>query len=191
MVAPKDPLVWVDLEMTGLDPDEHVIVEIAVIVTDGTLDTVIEGPDLIIHATDEELGRMDDFVTKMHEKSGLTAEVRSSTLTLAEAEAEVMRFLRTHVPEPRTGLLAGNSIHTDRIFLTRYMPAITDHLHYRLYEEIARAGGGIVSTVKELSRRWYPDLMGDAPEKGGAHRALADIRESIDELRWFRERAFK
>lgn len=182
MVAPKDPLVWVDLEMTGLDPDEHVIVEIAVIVTDGTLDTVIEGPDLIIHATDEELGRMDDFVTKMHEKSGLTAEVRASTLTLAEAEAEVMHFLRTHVPEPRTGLLAGNSIHTDRIFLTRYMPAITDHLHYRLVD---------VSTVKELSRRWYPDLMGDAPEKGGAHRALADIRESIDELRWFRERAFK
>ena len=93
-----------------------------------------------------------------------------------------MHFLRTHVPEPRTGLLAGNSIHTDRIFLTRYMPAITDHLHYRLVD---------VSTVKELSRRWYPDLMGDAPEKGGAHRALADIRESIDELRWFRERAFK
>jgi oligoribonuclease len=177
-----DPLVWVDLEMTGLDPDEHVIVEIAVIVTSGDLATAIEGPDLIIHATDEELGRMDDFVTKMHAKSGLTEEVRASTLTVAEAEHQVMRFLRTHVPEPKVGLLAGNSVHTDRIFLTRFMPAITGHLHYRIVD---------VSTVKELARRWYPGVLDDAPEKGGAHRALADIRESIDELRWLRERVFR
>ncbi|NND85550.1 MAG: oligoribonuclease [Acidimicrobiia bacterium] len=182
MDALTDPLVWVDLEMTGLDPAEHVIVEIAVIITDGALETLVEGPDLIIHATDEQLGRMDDFVTKMHKGSGLTEAVRASTLTVAEAEEQVMAFIKEHVPEHRVGLLAGNSIHTDRTFLTRYMPAITDHLHYRLVD---------VSTVKELARRWYPDDIEDAPIKGGAHRALADIRESIDELRWFRDRVFR
>ena len=182
MAELTDPLVWVDLEMTGLDPEEHVIVEIAVIVTDGALETLVEGPDLIIHATDEELGRMDDFVTKMHRTSGLTKAAQESTLSVSEAEAQVMAFITEHVPEHRIGLLAGNSVHTDRMFLARYMPAIVDHLHYRIVD---------VSTVKELARRWYPDDLDDAPTKGGAHRALADIQESIEELRWFRERVFR
>lgn len=181
MARLEDPLVWVDLEMTGLDPDEHVIVEIAVIITDGALETLVEGPDLIVHATDEQLGRMDDFVTKMHAASGLTEAVRGSTCTVEDAEAQVMAFITEHV-EYRAGLLAGNSVHTDRVFLARYMPAIVDHLHYRIVD---------VSTVKELARRWYPDDLDDAPAKGGAHRALADIKESIDELRWFRDRVFR
>jgi oligoribonuclease len=182
MAELTDPLVWVDLEMTGLDSERHVIVEIAVIVTDGSLEATVEGPDLIIHATDEELGRMDDFVTKMHGGSGLTEAVRASTLTVDEAEAQVMAFITEQVPEQGVGILAGNSVHTDRVFLAKYMPTIVDYLHYRIVD---------VSTVKELARRWYPGVLDSAPEKGGAHRALADIRESIDELRWFREQVFR
>ena len=176
------PLVWVDLEMTGLDPAVHTIVEAAVIITDGQLETVVEGPELVISATDDELALMDDFVTKMHTSSGLVELVKASKVTTAEAEEAILAFIKEHVPEKRKGVLAGNSIHADRGFLQQHMPSITDHLHYRLID---------VSTVKELARRWYPEALAGAPEKGGGHRALADIRESIDELRYFRAQVFK
>ncbi len=175
------PLVWIDLEMTGLDPNIHTIVEIAVIITDGGLEETIEGPDLVIHATDEELDLMDDVVRKMHRKSGLTKAARASTITIHDAQDTVLAFITEHIPEPRVGVLAGNSIHADRGFLLRHMPAIAAHLHYRLVD---------VSTVKELARRWYPDVLDGAPEKGGGHRALVDIRESIEELRYYRGQVF-
>ncbi len=178
----QQPLVWLDLEMTGLDPNVHTIIEIAVIITDGDLAEVIEGPDIVIAATDEELALMDGVVSKMHRKSGLTRAVRDSTVSLADAEETVLSFIREHIPEPKVGILAGNSIHADRSFLVRSMPAIADHLHYRLVD---------VSTVKELARRWYPDSLEGSPEKGGGHRALVDIRESIEELRYYRQQVFK
>lgn len=176
------PLVWIDLEMTGLDPNVHTIVEVAVIITDGELEQVIEGPDLVIHATEEELARMDEVVLKMHTKSGLLGLIRASVVSLADAEQAVMEFVLEHVPERRTGVLAGNSIHADRSFLLQYMPAVAEHLHYRLVD---------VSTIKELARRWYPEAVKTAPEKDGDHRALVDIRESIAELRHYRAEIFK
>jgi oligoribonuclease len=159
------PLVWIDLEMTGLDPETEQIVEIAVIVTDGRLERLEEGPDLVIHAPDDVLGRMAQVVAAMHADSGLTDAVRASALTVGQAQAAVLDFIRRLVPEPR-----------------RYMPALEAHLHYRNVD---------VSTLKELARRWYPGLLEQAPAKSGGHRALADIRESIAELRWYRERLFR
>lgn len=177
----KDPIVWVDLEMTGLDPDTDVILEIAVIVTDGMLDTVIEGPDLVVHATEDELKRMPPVVVEMHRASGLTTMVREATLDVAEAERQALDFIRSHVPEARTAPLGGNSIGTDRAFLRKHMPALEAHLHYRNVD---------VSTLKELVGRWYPGALDLRPEKNGGHRALADIRESINELRWYRDHVF-
>lgn len=177
-----DPIVWIDLEMTGLEPESDVILEIACIVTDGQLATVVEGPDLVLYASDEELQRMPPVVVAMHGVSGLTQAVRESTVGVREAEREVLRFVREHVPVARVAPLGGNSIGTDRMFLRRYMPELHEHLHYRNID---------VSTVKELARRWYPGLEDGRPEKNGGHRALADIRESIDELRWYRERVFR
>lgn len=182
MPALNRPLVWIDLEMTGLDPNIHTIVEVAVIITDGDLEQVIEGPDLVIHATEEELARMDEVVLKMHTKSGLLELVRASEISIADAEKAILEFLVEHVPEPRAGVLAGNSIHSDRSFLLRYMPAVAEHLHYRLVD---------VSTIKELARRWYPEAVKSAPDKDGDHRALADIRESIAELRHYRAEIFR
>ncbi len=182
MPALKRPLVWIDLEMTGLDADVHTIVEIAVIITDGDLEVTVEGPEFVIHATDEELALMDEVVTKMHTKSGLLGQARESTVSLADAEQAVLAFIVEHVPEPRSGILAGSSIHADRSFLVRHMPTITDHLHYRLVD---------VTTIKELARRWYPEAVASAPEKSGDHRALIDIRESIDELKHYRAQVFK
>lgn len=179
--ALKDPIVWVDLEMTGLDPDTDVILEIAVIVTDGMLETVIEGPDLVVHATDEELKRMPPVVVEMHRASGLTTTVRESRLGVAEAEQQALDFIRSHVPEVRTAPLGGNSIGTDRAFLRKHMPTLEAHLHYRNVD---------VSTLKELVGRWYPGALDLRPEKNGGHRALADIRESINELRWYRDNVF-
>jgi oligoribonuclease len=176
------PLVWIDLEMTGLDPETEQIVEIAVIVTDGRLERLEEGPDLVIHAPDDVLGRMAQVVAAMHADSGLTDAVRASALTVGQAQAAVLDFIRRLVPEPRSAPLAGNSVHADRAFLRRYMPALEAHLHYRNVD---------VSTLKELARRWYPGLLEQAPAKSGGHRALADIRESIAELRWYRERLFR
>jgi oligoribonuclease len=176
------PLVWVDLEMTGLDPEREVIVEIAVIVTDGSLERLEEGPDLVLGAPAETLEAMDPVVVQMHGMSGLTEAVRESTLTVPEAEQQVLEFVRRHVPEARVAPLAGNSVHADRAFLRRYMPELEAHVHYRNVD---------VSTIKELARRWYPDALEAAPKKGGGHRALADIRESIEEMRYWRTAVFK
>jgi oligoribonuclease len=178
----EQPLVWVDLEMTGLDPERHVIVEIAAVVTDGELEIVEEGPDIVVSQPDDVLAAMDPFVAKMHAKSGLDSAIRASTITLAEAEEQVLAFVRRHVPEVRTAPLAGNSIHADRTFLNRYMPALEAHVHYRNVD---------VSTVKELARRWHPEAFAAAPKKTGEHRALADILESIEELRYYRKAFFR
>jgi len=170
-----------DLEMTGLDPDRNVIVEIATIVTDDDLAIVAEGPDLVVHATEDELAAMDPVVVRMHTESGLLERIRGSELTLADAGAQTLAFLRHHIPEPRTVPLCGNSIGTDRRFLARYLPEIEDHLHYRSVD---------VSTIKELAKRWMPQLLAAAPAKVGSHRALDDIRESIEELRFYRQALF-
>lgn len=178
----EQPLVWVDLEMTGLDPDHEVIVELAVIVTDGALERVEEGPDLVIGQPADVLAGMQSVVAEMHRTSGLTELVATSATTVAQAEAAALEFVKRWVPEPRSAPLAGNSVHADRAFLRRYMPELEAHVHYRNVD---------VSTVKELARRWYPDVLDSAPPKEGGHRALADIRESIDELRWLRAAIFR
>ena len=171
-----------DLEMTGLDHDNDVIVEIATIVTDDDLAIVAEGPDLVVHADEEALARMGDVVRNMHTSSGLLDQIRASTLDLATAGAETLAFIQEHVPEPRTVPLCGNSIGTDRRFLTRWLPEIEEYLHYRSVD---------VSSVKELAKRWYPEAVSKAPGKHGSHRALDDIRESIAELRYYREAVFR
>ena len=168
--------------MTGLDPDTDVILEIACIVTNGNLDEIVEGPDLVLHATQAQLEGMVDIVVQMHTKSQLVNDVATSTLTVAEAERLVLEFISEHVPERFTAPLAGNSVHADRAFLRRYMPALNDYLHYRIVD---------VSTIKELARRWYPEAANKAPRKHGDHRAMADIRESIEELRYFRSSVFQ
>jgi len=174
-------LVWMDLEMTGLDPARHTIVEIATLVTDDDLDVVAEGPDLVVHQPADALAQMDDVVRKMHTKSGLLAAIESSTVSLADAGTTTLDFIKQHVPEPRTVPLAGNSIGTDRRFLAAYLPQIENWLHYRSVD---------VSTVKELVRRWYPQVRAGRPKKIGVHRALDDIRESVEELRYYRETVF-
>lgn len=174
-------LAWMDLEMTGLDPSRHVIVEIATLITDDELEVVAEGPDLVVHASEEELAEMDDFVTAMHTDSGLLETIRSSPMTLAEAGEKTLAFLREHIAEERSVPLCGNSIGTDRRFLATYLPEIEEFLHYRSVD---------VSTIKELGRRWAPAAMKAAPGKAGAHRALDDIRESIEELRYYRQTLF-
>ena len=176
-VSNNDRIVWADCEMTGLDPDQHVLVEIAVIVTDAQLNPLDEGIDLVIHATEDELSRMDDFVRKMHGSSGLTEQIRESQISLAEAERQVLEYVKKFVPVARMAPLAGNSIGTDRTFIARYMPDLNEYLHYRMID---------VSSVKELARRWYPRVYNGQPEKGMAHRALADIKESIRELAYYR-----
>ncbi len=174
-------LAWIDLEMTGLDPSRHVIVEIASLITDDDLQIIAEGPDLVVHATPEQLSEMDEFVTTMHTRSGLLPAITASTLTLAQAGAQTLEFLKSHIPEPRTVPLAGNSIGTDRRFLAAQLPEIEDYLHYRSVD---------VSTVKELCRRWHPEVYRTAPEKKGGHRALQDIRESVAELAFYRTAIF-
>lgn len=178
----EQPLVWIDLEMTGLDPDRDGIVEIAVIVTDGSLEQVVEGPDLVINQPQRLLEGMAKVVRRMHTKSGLLEAIRSSTLTVADAEGQVLDFVRAHVPDPSAAPLAGNSVHADRMFLRKHMPALENHLHYRNVD---------VSTIKELARRWYPEALDSAPEKDQGHRALADILESIAELRHYRATIFR
>ena len=172
-----DRLIWIDCEMTGLDLDTDALIEIAVLVTDSNLNVLGEGVDVVIHADDAVLDGMDDIVKTMHGKSGLTEEVRASAVTIAEAEATVMSYIRTHVPSPRTAPLCGNSVGTDRGFIRRDMPELHSHLHYRTID---------VSSIKELARRWYPRTYFSQPEKGLAHRALADIAESIRELEYYR-----
>jgi oligoribonuclease len=170
------PLVWMDLEMTGLDPDRDRIIEIAVIVSGGSLEPLVEGPDLAIHQAAEVLDGMDEWNTQHHGASGLVERVRASDLDEAAAEARVIEFLRDHVAEG-VAPLAGNSVHQDRAFLRRWMPRLHGWLHYRNVD---------VSTVKELARRWAPTVLEEAPVKAGNHRALDDIRESIRELAYYR-----
>jgi oligoribonuclease len=170
-----------DLEMTGLDPARHRIVEIATIVTDDQLEIVAEGPDLVVHQPAAALAEMDKVVVEMHTRSGLLEAIGASAIDLADAGRQTLEFLQEHIPEARTVPLCGNSIGTDRRFLAAYLPEIEEFLHYRSVD---------VSTIKELAKRWYPSLADTMPHKAGAHRALDDIRESIDELRWWREHVF-
>src|ERR1700712_2055029 len=174
----SDRLVWIALEMTGLDTMRHTIVEIAVLVTDSQLELVDEGVDLIVHASPEDLAQMDDFVTKMHTKSGLLPAIQASTLSLADAGTQVIEYLGTQLPGPETAPLCGNSIGVDRRFLDRYLPNVDQYLHYRSVD---------VSSFKELCRRWYPSVYKKRPDKKETHRALDDIRESIEEMRFYRD----
>lgn len=168
--------------MTGLDADTDVIVEIATLLTDDDLNIVAEGPDLVLGAPEAALSAMDEVVVKMHTKSGLLDAIRASTVTVEEAEAATLEFLKQHAPEPNHLPLCGNSIGTDRRFLLRYMPSIENHLHYRSID---------VSTIKELARRWYPGAYKAAPKKAEGHRAMDDILESVAELKHYREHMFK
>jgi oligoribonuclease len=170
-----------DREMTGFDPQRDVIVEIATIITDDDLQIVAEGPDLVVHQPDDVLALMDDFVRDMHTRSGLLEAIKASTVSLEDAGRQTLAFLQEWVPQARTVPLCGNSIGTDRRFLAAYLPTIEDYLHYRSVD---------VSSVKELVRRWYPEVRAERPRKAGNHRALDDIRDSVAELRFYRERVF-
>jgi oligoribonuclease len=170
-----------DLEMTGLEPDRHVIVEIATLVTDDDLNVVAEGPDLVIHQPDSALAEMGEVVVAMHSKSGLLDAIKTSTVSLEQAGDDTLAFLKQHIPNARSVPLCGNSIGTDRRFLARYLPEIEEYLHYRSVD---------VSTIKELAKRWNPKILGDAPDKREAHRALDDILESVAELRFYRDHFF-
>lgn len=170
-----------DLEMTGLDHTSDVIVEIATLITDDNLEIVAEGPDLVVHQSDEVLERMDPFVVEMHTRSGLLESIKASEITLEVAGAATLEFIKQHVPEPMTVPLCGNSIGTDRRFLTAYLPDIENYLHYRSID---------VSSVKELVKRWYPGVDASRPRGQGSHRALDDIRESIREMAFYREQVF-
>ncbi|MGA0034570.1 MAG: oligoribonuclease [Ilumatobacteraceae bacterium] len=175
-------LVWMDLEMTGLDHMSDVIVEIATIITDDDLNIVAEGPDLVIHQPDEVLSRMNEVVTKMHTESGLLEQISASTLTLEEAGQQTLDFIKEHCPEAGTVPLCGNSIGTDRRFLARYLPEIENYLHYRSVD---------VSSIKELVRRWYPEANARRPWKPNSHRALDDIKESVAELQHYQQVVFR
>jgi len=174
-------LAWMDLEMTGLDPARHSIVEIATLITDDDLQLIAEGPDLVVHVDEEALAAMDDVVRAMHTRSGLLQAVASSTVSLADAGRQTLAFLQAHLPEPRTVPLCGNSIGTDRRFLAAQLPEVDNWLHYRSID---------VSTVKELCRRWRPEVLATAPTKQGGHRALDDIHESLRELQHYRDAVF-
>jgi oligoribonuclease len=176
-----DKLVWMDCEMTGLELSHDVLIEVSALVTDGELNILGEGIDVVINAPEEKLAQMPEVVAAMHAKSGLTEAVRASTVTVAQAEAMVLGYIREFVPEARTAPLCGNSIATDRGFIARDMVELDNHLHYRMVD---------VSSIKELCRRWYPRVYFAQPQKGLAHRALADIQESIRELRYYRQTVF-
>ena len=174
-------LVWIDLEMTGLDVEQHTIVEIACLVTNTDLELVDEGIDLVVHADADALSRMDDFVRRMHTKSGLLPLIEAAEVDLEAAEVQVLDYVKGHVPAPSSAPLCGNSIGVDRRFLDRYMRDLDSYLHYRSVD---------VSSLKELCRRWYPAIYSKRPNKSEQHRALDDIRESIEELRYYRENLF-
>ena len=184
MAAPQpkpsqDNLVWIDLEMTGLDPGRDVIIEAAVLITDGDLNIIADGPDFAIHRSDEALGVMNAWNRRTHHGSGLIKRVKASDVTIEQAEAEILEFVQQWTIEGKSPL-CGNSVHQDRRFLYGEMPKLIDWLNYRIVD---------VSTVKELANRWYPDL--EEFVKQERHRALEDIRESIDELRWYRQQIFR
>jgi oligoribonuclease len=176
-----DVLVWVDCEMTGLDVGKDALIEVAALVTDADLNVLGDGVDVVIHADETALAGMPEVVRQMHDQSGLTEAVRRSTVTLAQAQDRVMEYVTRYAPQPRTAPLCGNSIATDRGFLARDMPELDAHLHYRMVD---------VSSIKELCRRWYPRVYFAQPAKGLAHRAVADIRESIRELEYYRRTVF-
>ncbi len=176
-----DRLVWIDCEMTGLELTRDALIEIAVVVTDAELNLLDAGLDIVIHTHDDVLETMVPYVQEMHASSGLTDAVRASTVTLGEAETLVLDYVKGHVPDAKTAPLCGNSIATDRGFIARDMPTLDEHLHYRMID---------VSSIKELARRWYPRVYYAQPEKGLAHRALADIRESVQELIYYRQTLF-
>jgi oligoribonuclease len=176
----SENLVWIDCEMTGLNPEVDCLVEIAVVITNSELEILDEGLDLVIKPTAEGLANMNDFVREMHTSSGLINEFDHG-LSVEDAEQAVLEYVKRFVPEARTAPLAGNTIGTDRMFLNRYMPALDGHLHYRNID---------VSSIKELSRRWYPRVYFNMPKKDGGHRALADIKESIKELQYYRKTVF-
>lgn len=180
MSGVNDRLVWIDCEMTGLDLDRDALIEVAVLVTDSELNVLGEGVDVVIRPPAEALENMPDVVRAMHTASGLLDELADG-VTLAEAEELVLGYIREHAPEAGKTPLCGNSVATDRGFLSRDMPALEGHLHYRIVD---------VSSIKELARRWYPRAYYNSPQKGGSHRALADIRESIAELQYYREAVF-
>jgi oligoribonuclease len=172
-----------DLEMTGLDESRHVIVEIATLVTDDDLNIIAEGPNLVIHQPDEVMVHMDDFVTNMHTVSGLLEKIKTSTVSEAEAMQQTLDFIKEHSPEPNKIPLCGNSIRTDRTFLAKYMPEIENWLHYRCVD---------VSTIKELVKRWNPGLEHARPKSEGiTHRAMDDIRDSVAELKFYRDKVFR
>jgi oligoribonuclease len=175
--APNGRMVWIDCEMTGLDPTTDQIVEIAAIVTEADLTELDEGITIVIKPDDEPLANMDEVVVKMHNESGLIHEIPNGT-TLTDAQTRVLEYVQGHIPEARKAPLAGSSVYVDRMFLANYMPELDAHLHYRLVD---------VSSIKELTKRWYPKAYYNTPEKTGNHRALADIRESIAELRYYRD----
>ncbi|ROO89593.1 oligoribonuclease [Actinocorallia herbida] len=175
-----DKLVWIDCEMTGLDLTRDALIEIAVLVTDSELNILDEGVDLVIKPPEESVAQMNKVVRDMHTTSGLLKELPGG-ITLAEAETLVLDYIKRHIPDAKKAPLCGNSIATDRSFLARDMPALDTHLHYRMID---------VSSIKELSRRWYPRVYFASPEKKGGHRALADIAESIRELRYYRAAVF-
>ena len=174
-------LAWIDLEMTGLDPDLHVIVEIATLITDDQLNLIAEGPDLVISATEEQLEKMDPVVVEMHTKSGLLDEIKASKITLEEAGSQTLSFLMEHITKKGTVPLCGNSIGTDRRFLAKWLPEIENFLHYRSVD---------VTSIKELGKRWFPKVTGAAPEKNGGHRAMDDIKASLLELQYYRDNLF-
>ena len=177
MTEREGRLVWIDCEMTGLDLRRDALIEVAVIVTDAELAPVDDGVDVIIHVDNDVLETMLPVVREMHDASGLTDAVRASDVTLGDAEKLVLDYVKSHVSDPKTAPLCGNSIATDRAFIARDMPALDEHLHYRMID---------VSSLKELAKRWYPRVYQSQPEKGLAHRARADIRESILELAYYR-----
>jgi oligoribonuclease len=179
--AVREELVWIDCEMTGLDLRTDRLIEIAALVTDAELNVLGEGIDVVIHADEEALDGMIEVVAQMHHRSGLTQEVRKSTVDMAAAEQLVLDYVRSHVKQAKTAPLAGNSIATDRGFIARDMPKLDNYLHYRMID---------VSSIKELCRRWYPKIYYGQPEKGLTHRALADIQESIRELKYYRRTVF-
>ena len=181
MTENRSRIVWVDLEMSGLDIDKDHILEIACLITDGNLKIVAEGPEIIIHQSDEVLNGMDDWCTKHHGESGLTEAVKKSKISIQEADELMLDFVQKHTPY-KCCPLAGNSIHMDRMFLNKYMKKFLNHLHYRIVD---------VSSIKELSYRWYPEEDKRKPSKKLSHRALDDINESIEELKFYREQIFK
>ncbi|KAL4527607.1 hypothetical protein Ndes2526B_g08715 [Nannochloris sp. 'desiccata'] len=178
----SQPLIWIDLEMTGLDIENDHILQIACILTDGTLEKVIEGEEFVINQPEEVIAGMNEWCIENHGKSGLTQAVRDSTITLPEAENRILEFIRRHIPEPDAAQIAGNSVHVDIQFLRKYMPSIVEYAHYRIVD---------VSSIGELCRRWFPRQYGRGPKKANRHTAMSDIRESIEQLKYYKNAIFK